>query len=87
MYAKPTDDIILKSRGMRSICDDAGIPLAAAAIQFTLAHPNVAAVIPGAKLRQEPLENHAYMNTTVPAEVWQRMKSEGLLEENAPTPE
>ena len=87
MYDKPPDEIIRKSRGMKSICDDVGVPLAAAAIQFPLAHPKVAAVIPGAKSPGEPKENYDYLNTEVPAEVWQRMKSEGLLDENAPTPE
>jgi D-threo-aldose 1-dehydrogenase len=69
---------------MKSICEDAGIPLAAAAIQFPLAHPSVAAVIPGAKSPSEPTQNHAYMHTPVPAEVWEKMKSEGFLD--APTP-
>lgn len=86
MYDKAPDDIIQKSRGMKSICEDAGIPLAAAAIQFPLAHPSVAAVIPGARAPSEPTQNHAYMNTPVPAEVWRKMKSEGFLDQDAPTP-
>ena len=85
MYDKPSDEIVTKSRAMKAICDEAGIPLAAAAIQFPLAHPNVAAVIPGAKSPEEPKENHQHMNTVVPSEVWQKMKSEGLLDESAPT--
>jgi D-threo-aldose 1-dehydrogenase len=87
MYDKPSEQIIRKSRGIKSICDDAGVPLAAAAIQFPLAHPKVASVIPGAKSPVEPKENYNYMNTEIPVEVWQRMKSEGLLDAIAPTPE
>ena len=87
MYDKPSDDIVKTSRAMQAICEDAGVPLAAAAIQFPLAHPNVAGVIPGAKHPQEPVQNQVYLNTPVPVSVWQKMKDEGLLDEHAPTPD
>ncbi|MAI42996.1 MAG: aldo/keto reductase [Candidatus Azotimanducaceae bacterium] len=87
MYDKPSEEIILKSRAMQTICKDANIPLAAAAIQFPLAHPQVAAVIPGAKSPEEPKENHRFLNTPIPSEVWEKMKFQGLLDESIPTPQ
>ena len=87
MYDKPSEEIILKSRKMQTICEDANVPLAAAAIQFPLAHPNVAAVIPGAKSPYEPTENHRLLNIPIPTEVWDQMKLQGLLDEAIPTPE
>lgn len=68
------------------ICVDHGVPLAAAALQFPLAHPAVATVIPGAKSPDEPVANRRNLDTEVPGDVWRRFKAEGLLDENAPTP-
>jgi len=86
MYDKPPEEIILKSRKMQAICEKADVPLAAAAIQFPLAHPKVAAVIPGAKSPDEPTENQRLLNISIPTEVWDQMKLQGLLDECIPTP-
>ena len=63
------------------------VPLAAAAIQFPLAHPSVAAVIPGAKTPTEVRQNQIHLTTAVPSAVWDDMRSEGLLDAEAPTPD
>ena len=76
----------LRSERMQAICMDHGVPLAAAALQFPLAHPAVATVIPGAKSPDEPVANRRNLDTEVPGDVWRRFKAEGLLDENAPTP-
>ena len=71
---------------MAAICAEYDVPLAAAALQFPLAHPVVAAVIPGAKLPAEPIANRENLDAAVPGDVWRRFKREGLLAEDAPTP-
>lgn len=86
MYAPPPAEIVEKSRAMAAICASYGVSLAAAAIQFTLAHPQVAAVIPGAKAPLEVRQNQSHLKTQVPADVWTAFKSQGLLDEDAPTP-
>ena len=86
MYAPPSEEIVERARSMNAICERHGVPLAAAALQFPLAHPKVAAVIPGAKTPQEAAENYRHMHTHVPEEVWQSFKDEGLLDPAAPTP-
>ncbi|MXY58496.1 MAG: aldo/keto reductase [Gammaproteobacteria bacterium] len=86
MYAPAPPEVVARSERMRAICADHGVPLAAAALQFPLAHPAVAAVIPGAKSPDEPVANRRNLDTEVPADVWRRFKAEGLLDENAPTP-
>lgn len=87
MYDKAPPDIISRSRAMKAICDDLSVPLAAAAIQFPLAHPSVAAVIPGAKSPAEPRANLDYVQAILPGALWTRFKAEGLLDESAPTPD
>jgi len=86
MYAPPPEDMLKRAKRMQVICERHGVPLAAAAIQFPLAHPTVCSVIPGARAPEEPVQNHDYMHTHVPQEVWQEFKNEGLLAPEIPTP-
>ncbi len=87
MYGRASADIVDRSRRMRAICERHGVPLAAAALQFPLAHPAVAAVIPGARSPAEPRENHRLMHTDIPGAVWREFVAEGLLDPAAPTPD
>ena len=87
MYDQAPSDIVEKTRRMASICTAHNVSLAAVALQFPLAHPAVAAVIPGAKSRQEAEQNRDYLMSPVPTNVWHEFKDEGLLDPNAPTPD
>lgn len=87
MYAPAPPEIVERSRRMRAICERHGVPLAAAALQFPLTHPLVAAVIPGAKTPAEATENQRLLNCKVPEVVWDDFKREGLLDPHAPTPD
>lgn len=86
MYASAPPEIVAKSTRMQAICTEYDVPLAAVALQFPLAHPAVATVIPGAKLPSEPVANLGNLDTSVAPEIWERFKREGLLDEEAPTP-
>jgi D-threo-aldose 1-dehydrogenase len=71
---------------MRTVCERHGVSLAAAALQFPLGHPAVAAVIPGAVSADQVRENVARFAADIPAEVWEELKAEGLLRADAPVP-
>ena len=86
LYAPAPPEIVAKADRLRAICAEHGVPLAAAALQFPLAHPAVATVIPGAKSPDEAAANHDNLRREVPVEVWRQFKREGLLDDNAPTP-
>jgi D-threo-aldose 1-dehydrogenase len=62
------------------------VPLKAAAIQFPIAHPAVAAVLTGARRDGELDENCALFDLPIPAELWQDLRAQGLLDERAPVP-
>jgi D-threo-aldose 1-dehydrogenase len=62
------------------------VPLAAAALQFPLGHPAVAAVIPGAVAPDEAARNAATMRVDIPAQLWAELKAERLLHPDAPVP-
>src|SRR5665213_928619 len=61
-YAAAPPDVISRVTAIRAICDRYDVPLAAAALQFPLAHPQVAAIIPGPRSAAEFTANLALMN-------------------------
>jgi len=63
---------------IRSVCDRYGVPLAAAALQFVLAHPAVTAAVVGAASAQEAHENAAHFRFTVPEELFEELAEAGL---------
>ncbi|MDB5538886.1 MAG: Pyridoxal 4-dehydrogenase [Devosia sp.] len=75
-----------KIRRMQAVCARHGVPLAAAALQFTLHHPIVASVIPGAFHPDHPRRNVESMRVEAPDALWAELKHEGLLRADAPTP-
>ncbi len=85
-YAPASSEIAAKVRRIEAVCGRHGVPLAAAALQFPLGHPSVAAVIPGAVSAAQVETNVRTMGVAVPAALWDALKSEGLLNAAAPTP-
>ncbi|MEO1091741.1 MAG: aldo/keto reductase [Pseudomonadota bacterium] len=68
------------------VCHSHGVTLAQAALQFPLAHPSVFTVIPGAKTPAEVVQNVATLTAPIPEDLWQDLRSEGLLHPLAPVP-
>jgi D-threo-aldose 1-dehydrogenase len=68
------------------ICERHGIDIKAAALQFSAAHPAVAAVIPGAKRPDRIPQNVELMKASIPADLWTDLEREGLLPPEAHTP-
>jgi D-threo-aldose 1-dehydrogenase len=85
-YAPAAPEILEKTRKIQSVCERHGVALAAAALQFPLGHPAVAAVIPGAVAPEEAARNIATMQVEIPADLWAELKREGLLHPAAPVP-
>ncbi len=68
------------------MCDRHGVPLKAASLQFVLAHPAVASVIPGPRSAAEAEENFRMVEHPIPAALWEELRGEGLIPPEAPTP-
>jgi D-threo-aldose 1-dehydrogenase len=85
-YAPPPPEVVEKTRRIDTICVRHGVPLGAAALQFPLAHPAVAAVIPGPNSREQVRRNLEWVRTVIPSDLWTDLKAEGLLPPDAPTP-
>ncbi len=85
-YVEADAERIQRRDRMAAICERHGVDLRAAAMQFSSAHPAVAAIIPGAKHADRVRQNLELMNASVPADLWDELKSEGLLPGDAHTP-
>ena len=85
-YEPATPEILEKTARIQAVCERHDTPLAAAAMHFPLAHPIVAAIIPGALKPEQVSGNVETYRRAIPADLWAELKSEGLLREDAPTP-
>ncbi len=71
---------------IEEVCIRHGVPLAAAALQFPLAHPAIASIIPGAVSKEEMLGNFALLRHPIPAALWEELRQLRLLDPRAPVP-
>ncbi|WP_371824235.1 aldo/keto reductase [Methylosinus sp. KRF6] len=85
-YAPATPAIVDKVARIKAIADEHGVGMKAAGLQFSLAHPAVAAAIPGASRPSRIAEDRAAMDEAIPAEFWHRLRDAGLIDPAAPTP-
>jgi D-threo-aldose 1-dehydrogenase len=72
---------------LRQVASRHHVDLAAAALQFGLAHPVVAATIPGASSPEHLRRNAALMDVRIPAAFWEELRAEGLVPPEAPLPD
>ena len=79
-------DVLDRARQIKAVCDRHGVPLKAAALQFGLAHPAVAATIPGPRSPAEVEENVRMVGHPIPADLWAELKAAQLIPGDAPEP-
>ena len=85
-YEDAPPEIIEKVAGMEKVCARHNVPLQAAALQFPLGHPMVAAIIPGGVTAAQVEQNVRAVSTDIPADFWAELKAEKLLATEAPVP-
>ena len=85
-YLPAPREVLDKARCIKEVCDRHGVPLKAAALQFGLAHPAVAATIPGARSIQELEENLRMAAHPIPSDLWDELRVDGLIHPKAPAP-
>ncbi len=84
-YAAASEDILDRTRKIQAVCEAHNTPLPKAALQFTLLHPVVKVLIPGAMAPHEVEMNMGHFDDEVPQGLWRDLKREGLIREDAPT--
>ncbi|TDV24054.1 D-threo-aldose 1-dehydrogenase [Paraburkholderia caballeronis] len=85
-YQQASPEILAKVERIRAIAARYGVPVKAAALRFSLAHPATAAVIPGASRPERIAEDQAALKVEIPADFWREMREQELVAANAPLP-
>lgn len=85
-YQKAPPEILAKVERIKALAVRHGISVKAAALQFVLANPVVASVIPGASRPERILEDKAALAEVIPAAFWKELREQGLVSKNAPLP-
>jgi len=78
--------VVERLRQIESVAAAHAVPLAAAAIQFALAHPVVAAAVLGATSAGEVAANFAACRQPIPRGFWDSLRDAGLIDRSAPLP-
>jgi D-threo-aldose 1-dehydrogenase len=84
-HGQADPDVARRLDGLVAASRRHGVSLAAAALQFPLAHPAVASVVVGHRSAAELDRNAGALREPIPAEFWQELKAVGLIPADAPT--
>ncbi|WP_308918003.1 aldo/keto reductase [Jannaschia sp. LMIT008] len=86
-YADAPPDIVSRVRTLADVAREHGVPLPAMALQFPLAHPAVASVLPGPRSAAHVTATLEWARTPVPPEAWAALRDRGALHADAPVPD
>jgi D-threo-aldose 1-dehydrogenase len=85
-YKPAPPEIVARVSAIRAVCDSHRVPLLAAALQFPLAHPAIAAILPGPRNAAEFEANTKLLRYPIPPALWADLRTAKLLHPDAPTP-
>jgi D-threo-aldose 1-dehydrogenase len=86
-YTAASPEIVARVAAIESICGEHDVPLAAAALQFPLAHPQVLSVVPGMGTCDQVRKAVDYVRRPIPPALWTDLRAAGLIRPDAPVPE
>src|SRR5713226_9579063 len=84
-YKIPTE-FLEKRKRLREVAANHGVDLRTAALQFSASPDVAAALVVGASSEQQVLADYTSMQSKIPAQFWAELKSQNLIEQNAPVP-
>lgn len=84
-YGNAPQHIVDRVEAMENIADLYDVPIAALALQFPLAHPQIVSVIPGIGNAVQAQETMRLFNMAIPASLWTDLRDVGLIRPDAPT--
>ena len=85
-YVPAPPQVIERATRIRDVCARHNVPIRAAAIQFPLAHPAVAAIVAGVRSIDHFDDYPRLLRAPIPDALWAELRSENLLAPNAPVP-
>lgn len=75
MYGAAAPGLVARVRQMEQACREHGVPLAAAALQFSLRDPRITATIVGTARPERLAETLALAHHPIPGELWPRLEA------------
>jgi D-threo-aldose 1-dehydrogenase len=72
-YQEADGDVVERARQIAAICDRHGVPLAAAALQFSLRDPRITATIVGMSRPERVADTIALAGREIPAALWEEL--------------
>ncbi|HET7399185.1 MAG TPA: aldo/keto reductase [Intrasporangium sp.] len=85
-YGPAPKPVMERARRLQAVCDRHDVPLPAAALHFAAAHPVVSSICIGSRTQQQQAASAAWLELDLPSALWDDLRREGLLREDAPTP-
>jgi D-threo-aldose 1-dehydrogenase len=73
MYAEASPAQLARARELEALCNEYGVPLAAAALQFSLCDPRIASTIIGITRPERLAETITLAQYSIPAELWAKL--------------
>lgn len=85
-YAAAPPEVLARVAAIEALARQHGVPVKAAALQFSLAHPAAVAVIPGASRPERIQDDHDALRARIPDAFWQALREGGHVAPEAPLP-
>ncbi|SES32195.1 aldo/keto reductase [Salisediminibacterium halotolerans] len=86
-YQDASAEVTSQVKQLNQIAERHDVSLIAAALQFSAAHPAVAAVIPGTTRPERIKQNKDALHAKIPAAFWRELREQKLISDKAPLPE
>ncbi|MGP4080815.1 aldo/keto reductase [Pseudalkalibacillus sp. R45] len=85
-YQEAPDEVVSKAQKIQELASNYQVSVKSVALQFSMAHPAVAAVIPGTTRPARVKEDIAASQEAIPSELWQVLREQNLVSPVAPLP-
>lgn len=85
-YEPAPSSIVERVARLEQVCDAFSVPLAAAALQFPAAHPQICSVLAGLANREQVERAAQLIDSEIPSAFWEELRARELLHPAAPTP-
>lgn len=85
-YTDAPPELLARVDALHAVCEEQGVTMQAAALQFPLAHPAALTIASGARNGDQLKANAAWFEEDIPASFWSSLKERGLIADGAPVP-
>lgn len=85
-YGPASEAWVMRTAAIEAVCEDFGVPLRAAALQFPLAHPAVEIVMAGPQTTAHWQDAVTMMGHAIPPGFWVALRDQALIPTEAVTP-